>query len=881
MITAIFIGCLIPYFLGGLYLKVFLEKWLYENSIDNSNQILHQANELIDYSLITDMKEEVTLLASLESVKNANKNLNNYTKYDSGYFSYEEYNIEKTIEDYFKALKDSHITTNFIFLGTENGEYMEYPRFSPTKSYDPRVRPWYMDAINKDDVVISEPYITNVTNEMVVSFTKQIVNHDAKVGVVGISVKLDKLTASIGQIKIGESGFVLVMSSNRQFIVSPNHPEWIMKTPEELELSNFSKIKGEPIVTFESNLDGTDYILHSIKSEETGMYIITATSKGEILQKVKDITSILVIIYTITFMMIFAIVLFISKRITKPILEISSAMNHMTEFDFNFNHSFLEQYSKYPDEIGIVSTALIKMNHNFLELMTQVNSINDEILNIDLERNKHLKLELSNKNPFNGVVNSMNTMLDKIHIDIEQLETVNHEMIDKNELLTASEEELRAQLEEIEKQKEYINYLAYHDPLTGLPNRRRFIEILTNTIDLNQRGGVILLDIDDFKGINDTLGHVFGDYVLNAIAIRLQREQDPDVLVTRFGGDEFLILKTYHDINELKNYVVRICSIFEEKIHVYETEIDIRFSIGVALFPEDSANVNQLIIDADLAMYAVKNSGKNNFKFFDSIMMEEQIKKSNIEIILRDAIENDGFKIVYQPQVDIKTGQIIGYEALLRIAESKLSPDAFIKVAENNGSIIKIGRIVTRKVIAQLYEWRKSGLEIKPVAINFSAIQINDSDYALFINELLQQYNIEANYLKIEITENIFLENKQGTLAFLKQLNELGIHIAIDDFGTGYSSLNYMTFLPVNNIKLDRSLSLKFLESNNVQVMNCLISLVHSLGLTVIAEGIETIEQVNKLQEANCDYVQGFYFSRPLEIHQIPMVHNKIYDECL
>jgi len=253
------------------------------------------------------------------------------------------------------------------------------------------------------------------------------------------------------------------------------------------------------------------------------------------------------------------------------------------------------------------------------------------------------------------------------------------------------------------------------------------------------------------------------------------------------------------------------------------------------------------------------------------------VKKSNIEKILREAIENDGFKMVYQPQVDVKTRQIYGYEALLRLKASNLSPAEFIEIAEKNGTIVRIGRIVTEKVIKQLSEWKKAGLDIKPVSINFSANQLQDEGYILFIDELLKKYDIDAKYLEIEITENIFFENKQATLLFLKNLKEMGIKIAIDDFGTGYSSLNYLTFLPVDIIKLDRSLNMKFLEIKNVKVMDSLISLVHSLGLIVIAEGIETIDQVKRLKKANCDYIQGFYYSKPLDVDQIPDIHTIVY----
>ncbi|MHB8127562.1 MAG: bifunctional diguanylate cyclase/phosphodiesterase [Mobilitalea sp.] len=880
LILAIFIGCLIPYFLGGIYLKVYIEKWLYNNSIDNTNQLISQVGELIDKSLVIDMKEEVTLLSSLDSVKNANQDINNYTEYDTNTFKYKENNTEEVIEDHFRVIKDSHKTTHFIFLGTENGGYMEYPRFSPSQSYDPRIRPWYTDTINQSGVVISEPYLTNVSKEMVISFTKQIETENAIIGVVGVSVELEELTNNINKIKIGESGYVIVMSPKQRFLVSPSHPERILKTAEELGLDSLkaSEIRDEN--TFEAKLDGFERVFNVVTSAESGFYVISVVNKSEILHKAEEITNILIVIYLITFMLIFIIVFQILKHITEPILEISSVINHMTDFDFDFNDKpHIEKYTKKSDEIGIVATALVEMHDNFIELMEQVNNIDDEIKNIDIEKNNEFKLELSKNNPFSGVIGSMNILMDKIYSYFNQLKATNHEIVGKNDLLTASEEELTAQLEEIDQQKEYINFLAFHDFLTGLPNRRSFVDFLTNKINLGHKGAVILLDIDDFKGINDILGHVFGDRVLETIAKRLENEVDDKIFVSRFGGDEFLILiETDETDCDLSNYVKKISHIFDDKIHIDDNDIEIKFSMGISLFPEDSIDVNQLVMNADLAMYAVKNTGKNGYKYFDTGMMDYQIKKSKIEVILRNAIENDGFKMVYQPIVNVETGQVYGYEALLRLKEYNISPAEFIEVAEKNGSIIKIGRIVTQKVVEQLSKWRKSGLDIKPVSINFSANQLLDSGYIQFIHDILNKNNIEADLLEIEITENIFLENKQVTLAFLKQLKEMGIKISIDDFGTGYSSLNYLTFLPVDKIKLDRSLNMKFLEIENIKVMDSMISLVHSLGFTVIAEGIEIIDQVKRLKIANCDYIQGFYFSKPLDEEQIPGMHTNIYN---
>jgi diguanylate cyclase (GGDEF)-like protein len=879
LIFALFLGCLIPYILGGFYLNTYIKNWLYHNSIDNAKQVLHQVNELIEQSLLSDIKEEVTFLASLDDVKNASKNLNDYTTFGSQTFTYEENNIENNIGTIFKALKDSHNKTNFIFLGTEDGGYMEYPQFLPTDNYDPRQRPWYQETIGQEQIVMSEPYITNVTKDMVVSFTKSIKNTSTDIGVIGVSVRLDDLTDSINKIKIGDTGYIVVMSPKQKFIVSPNHPEWVLKTPDELGLDAFKKLEDIGASSYEYQLNGITRIFNVETTKDNGLRIISVIKKDEILHKASEITNILIIIYLITFVIIFIIVYLISKRITEPILIISSVINRMTDFDFNFKAApNMENYVKQRDEIGIVTTALLELHHNYVELIGQIKLISTEIKNIDIEKNNQLKLELSEKNPFYSVIISMNVVLEKIYLSLNELKATNIELSNKNDLLTVSEEELIAQLEEIDSQKDYINFLALHDTLTGLPNRRRFIDLLTYKIEIGLSGAVVLLDLDDFKGINDTRGHVFGDRVLEAISVRLKNLVTDKIEIFRFGGDEFLILiECNKDFNELVNHVKTISHIFDEKIQIDDSEIEIRISMGISLFPDDSNDVNQLVMNADLAMYTVKNSGKNGYQFFDSSMVDTQNKKAYIEHLLREAIHNDGFKLVYQPQIDVMTGQIHSYEALLRLKSSQLSPMEFIPVAEANGSIIKIGRIVTEKVIEQLSRWKAQGLDIKPVAINFSANQLHDGSYIMFLSELLKKYKINADRIEIEITENIFLENKQYTLNFLQQLKAMGIKIAIDDFGTGYSSLNYLTFVPVDIIKLDRSLSMKFLEHDNNSVMGNLISLIHSLGLTVVAEGIETNLQVNKLKETGCDYIQGFYYSKPVEENEIPLLHTTIF----
>lgn len=843
LLFAIFLGCLIPYIVGGIYLKSYTEDWLYRDNAENTNQILYRVGELIDQSLAADMKQEVNLLSYVDSVKNSKNNLQSYTEYDRHTFRYQPSDIEKSIEEQFRLLKISHSEVNFVFLGTEDGGYMEYPRFQAVQPYEPRQRPWYQYTIHSEKIRISEPYLTKVSNEMVVGFTKKVKDSEgASVGVIGVTVNLYDLTTNINNIKIGKSGYILLMSPDHKFLVSPHHPEWIMKTPDEVGLSSFKAMGRADETVFEAKLDSVDRVLNVVTARDTGWHIISVVNKDEILQKSRTVTNILLAIYAITFVIIFLIVFQISKRFTRPILEISSVINRMTDFDFNFSTN-LKAYTKQKDEIGTVTTALVEMHDHYTEFIDQVKYIDTEIQNINIEKNELLKVEVSKNNPFHGVIDSMNTLLEKIH----------HEF-------------------------QYINFLALHDSLTRLPNRRQFIDLLTAKLSSGKRGAVILLDLDDFKGINDTLGHVFGDRVIEGIAERLAEVADENVVVSRFGGDEFLMLvERGNDEEELDHLIHRIKTAFSSIIQIDNNDIEIRFSMGISLFPEDGTDVNQLVMNADLAMYSVKASGKNGSKYFDSSMMNSQINKSKIEILLREAIENDGFDMVYQPKINLKTGEIYGYEALLRLKESDISPAEFVPIAEINGSIVRIGRIVTEKVVEQLSDWRKSGLELKPVSINFSANQLHDSGYLYFISQLMKKHHIDPHFIEIEITESIFLENKQATLIFLKKLKEIGIAISIDDFGTGYSSLNYLSFLPVDKIKLDRSLNLRFLEMSNTKVMDSMISLVHSLGLTVIAEGIETLDQVERLKAAECDFIQGYYFSCPLRPDEIVKIHRKHY----
>lgn len=430
----------------------------------------------------------------------------------------------------------------------------------------------------------------------------------------------------------------------------------------------------------------------------------------------------------------------------------------------------------------------------------------------------------------------------------------------------------------MKEQDLYIEHLAHNDYLTNLPNRLCFMDRLCEEIKLGRPLAIIMLDIDNFKEINDTLGHVYGDLLLKEISDRLISLHNDKMFISRFGGDEFLILLSDQiDIKNIEKHIHKIQKAFKTPLQVGLREHFINFSMGISRFPVDSDNLHQLIMDADTAMYKVKHNGKSNYCFYDKKMQESLLERASIETLLRRALKEDGFYLVYQPIINVSNGKIEGFEALLRLKNHKIPPNIFIPVAESSDLILEIGRKVTLEVITQIASWKDKGFPPKKVSINFSTKQIKDYSYLDFLRCNLEKYKVDPKYLVIEITETILMDESDHTTNFLYGLRDLGIKIAMDDFGTGYSSINYLTYMPVDQIKLDKSLSDKFLKLDNIKVMNSIISLAHSLNLTITAEGVEEEGQYERLKDGGCDYIQGFYFSRPLEVDQVEDIYNKKY----
>jgi diguanylate cyclase (GGDEF)-like protein/PAS domain S-box-containing protein len=421
--------------------------------------------------------------------------------------------------------------------------------------------------------------------------------------------------------------------------------------------------------------------------------------------------------------------------------------------------------------------------------------------------------------------------------------------------------------------EERIKFLAYYDALTGLPNRSLLQDRLTTVLAAARRRknkvALLFLDLDQFKLINDSLGHAVGDLLLQEVAKRLKswpREQDT---VARLGGDEFLIVLT--DLKNIPDVAIaaeRLMDAMTAEFVIQDHPLNISCSLGISIFPEHGADLETLIKNADAAMYSAKQNGRNNFQFFTDNMNAQVVERVTLENCLRLALEKKELFLMYQPQMDMVTGAITGFEALLRWQNPDFGlvpPIKFIPIAENCGLIPTIGEWVLRTACSQVRKWQEEGLPAVQVAVNVSAVQFRQEGFCDLITRVLQETGLAPQYLELELTESLLLADADVTFSVMKKLKAIGVTLAIDDFGIGYSSFSYLRQFQASKLKIDRSFIRDVaVNPDDAAITAAIISMAKSLRLKVIAEGVEDEAQMSFLRSHQCDGIQGYYFSKPL-----------------
>jgi len=420
---------------------------------------------------------------------------------------------------------------------------------------------------------------------------------------------------------------------------------------------------------------------------------------------------------------------------------------------------------------------------------------------------------------------------------------------------------------------EKMAHLAHHDALTDLPNRVLLNERLVQAIALAHRHGrkaaVLFLDVDRFKHVNDSLGHAMGDKLLLSVAGRLLACVRVSDTVSRQGGDEFLVLlPDIERSQDAARFAAKMLTAQAFPHRIDAQELHVTVSIGIGLYPDDGQNADAVIKSADTAMYHAKEKGRNNYQFFSQDMNIRVVERLSIEGSLRGALERGEFSLHYQPKINLETGALIGTEALIRWVHplrGTILPEQFISIAEDCGLIVPIGHWVLREACRQAKAWEDAGVEAVPVAVNISAVQFRHKDFLEDIRRTLAETGLEPGCLELELTESVLMQDAGSTGSTLKALKAMGVHLSVDDFGTGYSSLSYLTQFPIDTLKIDQSFVHKMLRNaNDASVISAVISMGRNLNQRVIAEGVETEEQLRFLQARQCNEGQGYYFSHPL-----------------
>ncbi|HXZ80258.1 MAG TPA: EAL domain-containing protein [Terriglobales bacterium] len=447
-----------------------------------------------------------------------------------------------------------------------------------------------------------------------------------------------------------------------------------------------------------------------------------------------------------------------------------------------------------------------------------------------------------------------------------------HRVSERTRELEDANQRLLTEIRERQTAEEQVKFLAHYDSLTGLLNRNlledRMRVALANARRRQEKVAVLYIDLDNFKNVNDSLGHAAGDLLLKEVAHRLKkytREQDT---VARLGGDEFIIVLTaLKEIADAALTAERITSEIIKDYVIQNHQLSVTCSLGISLFPDHASDVATLIKNADAAMYSVKENGRNNSQFFTESLTAYADEKLALESSLRSAVERNQLFLVYQAQVDISSGNITGSEALLRWRHPELGlvpPDKFIPIAENSGLILPIGEWVLRTACQQAKRWQDEGLAVLPVSVNVSPIQFRQKGFPELVKKVLCETGLSPMHLELELTEGLIILSAEVVLSVLEKLTEMGVRLSIDDFGTGYSNLSYLRQFPVYKLKIDRSFVKDVaVDPDDAAITAAIISMAKSLDLRVIAEGVENEEQMAMLRAQHCDECQGYYFSMP------------------
>jgi diguanylate cyclase (GGDEF)-like protein len=822
-----------------------------------------------------------------------------------------------TISNELLAIKamDQNISLAYLAVTKTNDIITSKYDFDPAPDYDLNNRTWYTETVNAGKTIVTNPYLDVVTQNMVVTIATPVKKDGTLIGAMALDLQVSDISNLMDNYKVGNSGYTLLLNKDGSIFYQPDELE-IYKTEGVDPFAYLDKYMTELTSGGAGIIDyllgnNAKYIAY-VPTQSSNWIVVTVIPKSEVMAPVNQF---ILLLSSIMLALLLFLVVFIrrmTKQISEPIVEIAQSVSRFSEDNSQIN--LPDHYYIREDEIGILSHGLHQMSYRLQAYFAEIKESNEN-LNQEIEKRKAIQSRhemilnlLSRTNEgifildqhFNCIYqNAAFTQLIETHENVNFLANnilINQEIADSlafnpiwtGELKYQNKLILVMRLTLIKEESLYyyignitdvtafreieqdIYFLKYYDHLTKLNNKQYLdescIQLIAKDHDGSNRFALILINIDDFRIINEAKGFEYGNLVLIALANRLKSLVSEEDILVRLGNDEFGILKKNITSNtDFYDYMLDFSRNLTQKIMIEDESQILGFSIGISLYPGDANQYSALLKCAISALNNVKSKKGLLFEFYDREINRLSIQKYKIQNMLREALNRQEFVLYYQPQVDIINHKIIGLEALIRwnSPEGMMPPSFFIKIAEESGQILPIGEWVLEQACYFGRKLEQMGYDI-PIAVNLSSLQFKRPYITELISSTLTATRFAPERLELEITEGILMSNEEECEEILKIFKKMGIQVSIDDFGTGYSSLNYLKNFAVDKIKIDRSFIKGVPDFDNGTIAKVIIELAENFGLQVIAEGVETKEQIAFLKENNCFAVQGYYFSCPL-----------------
>lgn len=708
-----------------------------------------------------------------------------------------------------------------IFYYVDENEYYCGNNYNISRQLKTSELIWFEPALKeKNKIIWTDPYQDAYSDDVIISAARTVTEKDGKQGIVAIDLSLSSLNTDISKADVGEEGLVFLLNKDGN-IISNNKNMMVGQSlfgNQHNEMIEKSKNRHIP---FEINNE--TYFLHSNPIGGNGLFIVSAISEKEINKSLIESHLPIFIVGLLSVILFSSIVYLLTLWSIKPLKELASLMSSVENGNYNVR-------------------AKVK---DYLEVMRLAKGFNNMIQAI--EKRDH------------------------------ELSISNNELLEAKEKLNTEYEKLMESQQILKNSEAKVQYLASHDTLTGLLNRRSLLEKLSNDLENDISGKfkvVIFMDLDNFKTINDSLGHSYGDLLLVEVANKLQSIQVEKKDVARISGDEFILV--LHDIDsfaQIERLAERIVKDFEEPFKIGTKSLNVSASIGIAIYPIHATSAEDLLKISDMAMYRAKASGKKGYKIFDEGIKQEVETRLEIEQGIRDCLKRNEFELYFQPLYNTKLNKITSVETLLRTkceALSKFSIGEIIHTAETTGQIIELDRWILKNACMAIQEINSRLQEEISISINISAVHIMQQDFVKSITSIIKESGVNPKIVELEITETSVMKSFDINKEKLEKLKDIGLSIHLDDFGTGYSSLSYLNKLPIDHLKIDKSFIDSLLQTEKEsRIVETIITLAHNIGFKVVAEGVEEEEQFNLLKQYQCELIQGYYISKPRSFNDL------------